>query len=159
MSKYVFAPAGPKELNNNCMRLAIEFIGSQQKGGGSAWSKGKRYLRNNLQCSGTAIKRACVVKDKYINHDFQKYDTRVYYYQIENCARIVEYTLDYIVQSQNKTGLPQALRDSDFHKLLEESYGHRISQIEWVRDVDYKDQRDNACIVCEQLNSLKKFHI
>lgn len=155
MSKYVFAPAGPNELHNNCMRLAIEFIGSQQKGFGSAWAKGKRYLRDNLQCSGTAIKRACVVKDKYFNHDFQEYGTGVYYYQIENCARIVEYTLNYIVRSQNEAGLPQALCNSDFHKLFEKSYSHRISQIEWVRDMNYKDQRENADIVCEKLNSLR----
>lgn len=70
MSMYVFAPAGPRELRNNLLRVAIEYIGSKQKGIGSPWAKGKRYLRNQLSCSGTAIKRACAVENKILNHDF-----------------------------------------------------------------------------------------
>lgn len=50
MSMYVFAPAGPRELRNNLLRVAIEYIGSKQKGIGSPWAKGKRYLRNQLSC-------------------------------------------------------------------------------------------------------------
>lgn len=101
MSMYVFAPAGPRELRNNLLRVAIEYIGSKQKGIGSPWAKGKRYLRNQLSCSGTAIKRACAVENKILNHDFQQYGTSVYYYQKRDCARIVEAVMSYIADHIN----------------------------------------------------------
>jgi len=94
---YVFAPAGSEAFHNNLLKYAVEFIGSQQKGFGSSWAKGKRYLKKEVLCSGTALKRACVIKNKYVNHDFEEYGTEVYYYQTEDCARIVKTILDYIV--------------------------------------------------------------
>lgn len=97
MSMYVFAPAGSEAFHNNLLKYAVEFIGSQQKGFGSSWAKGKRYLKKEVLCSGTALKRACVIKNKYVNHDFEEYGTEVYYYQTEDCARIVKTILDYIV--------------------------------------------------------------
>ena len=93
---YVFAPAGSEAFHNNLLKYAVEFIGSQQKGFGSSWAKGKRYLKKEVLCSGTALKRACVIKNKYVNHDFEEYGTEVYYYQTEDCARIVKTILDYI---------------------------------------------------------------
>lgn len=96
MSMYVFAPAGSEAFHNNLLKYAVEFIGSQQKGFGSSWAKGKRYLKKEVLCSGTALKRACVIKNKYVNHDFEEYGTEVYYYQTEDCARIVKTILDYI---------------------------------------------------------------
>ena len=90
MSMYVFAPAGPQNLHNEMMRIAVEYIGSQDSGFGSSWAKGKRYLKGKLGCSGTAVKRACVIKNKYINHDFEEYGAGVYYYQKDDCARIVK---------------------------------------------------------------------
>ena len=67
MSMYVFAPAGSEAFHNNLLKYAVEFIGSQQKGFGSSWAKGKRYLKKEVLCSGTALKRACVIKNKYVN--------------------------------------------------------------------------------------------
>lgn len=96
MSMYVFAPAGSEAFHNNLLKYAVEFIGSQQKGFGSSWAKGKRYLKKEVLCSGTALKRACVIKNKYVNHDFEEYGTEVYYYQTEDCARIVKTILDYM---------------------------------------------------------------
>lgn len=58
MSMYVFAPAGSEAFHNNLLKYAVEFIGSQQKGFGSSWAKGKRYLKKEVLCSGTALKRA-----------------------------------------------------------------------------------------------------
>ena len=81
MSMYIFAPAGSEAFHNNLLKYAVEFIGSQQKGFGSSWAKGKRYLKKEVLCSGTALKRDCVIKNKYVNHDFEEYGTEVYYYQ------------------------------------------------------------------------------
>ena len=97
MSMYVFAPAGPQNLHNEMMRIAVEYIGSQDSGFGSSWAKGKRYLKGKLGCSGTAVKRACVIKNKYINHDFEEYGAGVYYYQKDDCARIVKAVLEYMI--------------------------------------------------------------
>ena len=143
MSMYVFAPAGPQNLHNEMMRIAVEYIGSQDSGFGSSWAKGKRYLKGKLGCSGTAVKRACVIKNKYINHDFEEYGAGVYYYQKDDCARIVKAVCEYLVKHCN------------FADLLEKAYGHRISQAEWVRDMNYKKQGDAAEKVCKKLNSLR----
>lgn len=155
MSLYVFAPAGSEAFHNNLLKYAVEFIGSQQKGFGSSWAKGKRYLKKEVLCSGTALKRACVIKNKYVNHDFEEYGTEVYYYQKEDCARIVKTILDYIVDHKDDAALPQAFSNKSFQELLAETYDHRISQAKWVRDMDYKKQGDAAQIVCEKLNTLR----
>lgn len=155
MSMYVFAPAGPEKLHNNLLRMAIEFIGLQEKGVGSSWSRGKRYLKDRLSCSGTAIKRACVVKNKYVNHDYKEYGAEVYYYQKNDCARIVETVLEYIVDHKDENTLPQVFSNCGFKDLLEKAYGHRISQIEWVRDMDYKKQGKAAEEVYKKLNELR----
>lgn len=155
MSMYVFAPAGSEVFHNNLLKHAVEFIGSQQKGFGSSWAKGKRYLKKKVPCSGTALKRACVIKNKYVNHDFEKYGAEVYYYQKDDCACIVKTILDYIVEHKNDDALPQVFSNNSFQELLAKTYDHRISQVEWVRDMDYKKQGDAANIVCEKLNTLR----
>lgn len=155
MSRYIFAPAGPKELHNNLLKKAVEFIGSQEKGLGSSWAKGKRYLRKKISCSGIAIKKTCVVKNKYVNHDFEEYGTEVYYYEKDDCARIVESILNYILEHKEEDILPQVFSNCDFQELLIKTYGHRISQVEWVRDMDYKGQGEEAEKVCEKLNKLR----
>lgn len=86
---YVFAPAGSEAFHNNLLKYAVEFIGSQQKGFGSSWAKGKRYLKKEVLCSGTALKRACVIKNKYVNHDFEEYDAMK-----SNFDKVFSYNLD-----------------------------------------------------------------
>lgn len=154
MSMYVFAPAGPQDFQNNLLRIAIEFIGLHEKGCGSSWAKGKRYLKGKLSCSGMAIKRACMVKNKYINHDYEEYGAGVYYYQKDDCVHIVETVINYLVEHQEDDALPQIFYNCDFQELLVKIYGHRISQVEWVRNIDYKGQSEAAEMVCESLNKL-----
>ena len=62
-----------------------------------------------------------------------------------------------LIQSNRKddAALPQAFSNKSFQELLAETYDHRISQAEWVRDMDYKKQGDAAQIVCEKLNTLR----
>ena len=92
---------------------------------------------------------------KYINHDFEEYGAGVYYYQKDDCARIVKAVLEYIVKHKDDDTLPQVFSDCNFADLLEKAYGHRISQAEWVRDMNYKKQGDAAEKVCKKLNSLR----
>lgn len=56
---------------------------------------------------------------------------------------------------KDDAALPQAFSNKSFQELFAETYDHRISQAEWVRDMDYKKQGDAAQIVCEKLNTLR----
>ncbi|MGI6064151.1 hypothetical protein [Blautia sp.] len=154
MSMYVYAPAGAINLRNLLLKYGVEFIGSKQPGHGSNWAKGKRYIKEKLMCSGTAIKRACVVKNKIIHHDFEEYGVEVYYYHKDFSAQIVKVILEYIVMNINDPELPQGLNNADFHALLERTYSHRISQVKWVSIQDYKGQGEIAEHVYNELNSL-----
>ena len=42
-----------------------------------------------------------------MNHDFEKYGAGVYYYQKDDCARIVKAVLEYIVKHKDDDTLPQ----------------------------------------------------
>ncbi len=155
MSMYVFAPAGSDAFRNGLMKRAIEFIGSQESGFGSPWAKGKRYIKKEVpSSSGRAIKRSCVVVDKYFNHDFNEYGTEVYYYHKDCCDQIIATVLKYIVSNQNEGTLPQAFSNLNFEELLEKTNGHRISQLKWVENTDYKRQGEAAEKVCKKLNRL-----
>lgn len=151
MSMYIFAPAGDKQLRNTFLKIGVEYIGSKQPGFGSSLAKGKRYIKSKLSCSGIAIKRAYSVNFKVINHDYKQLGTEVYYYHKDYCAEIVELILNYIVKNIEDPTLPQVFREVDFRQLLLKVYSHRISQLNWVRNKDYKGQRECA----EQL--YKKF--
>lgn len=48
--------------------------------------------------------------------------------------------LDYIVDHKDDAALPQAFSNKSFQELFAETYDHRISQAEWVRDMDYKNK-------------------
>lgn len=101
------------------------------------------------------MKRACVIKNKYMNHDFEEYGAGVYYYQKNDCAQIVKTVLEYIVEHKDDDALPQAFKNCNFKDLLEKAYGHRISQVEWVWNVNYKNQGDVAEEVYKKLNRLR----
>ncbi len=155
MSMYVFAPAGSDAFRNGLMKLAIEFIGSQESGFGSPWAKGKRYIKREVpSCSGRALKRACVVVDKYFNHDFNEYGTEVYYCHKECYDKIIATVLRYIVSNQDKDALPQTFSNLSFNELLEKTNGHRISQLKWVENTDYKGQGEAAEKISQKLNRL-----
>lgn len=152
---YIYAPAGPVQLRNSLLRSGVEFIGSQQSGFGSSWAKGKRYIKNKLCCSGTAIKRTCVVKNKVIGHDYEQYGTEIYYYHKDCCADIVKLVLDYLLANINNPLLPQVFGNFDYKQLLSIVYAHRISQLMWVITTNYKDQGECAAQVYRKFQKLK----
>lgn len=154
MSMYIFAPAGPIKLQNSLLKSGVEFIGSQQSGFGSSWAKGKRYIKSKLFCSGTAIKRACDVKDKIYKHDYEQYGTKVYYYHKDYCADIVKLVLDYLIAHINNPTLPQVFSNLDYEQLLSIVYSHRISQIRWVISNNYKAQGECAMQLYKKFNDL-----
>lgn len=154
MAAYIFAPAGPIQLRNSLLKAGVEFIGSQQPGFGSSWAKGKRYIKDKLLCSGTAVKRACVVKNKFIKNEFEKYGVEVYYYHKDYAVDIVKLVLDYLIAHINDASLPQAFSSSDFAQLLKIVYSHRISQLEWVSTCDYRGQGECATQLYQQFKNL-----
>lgn len=149
MSNYVFAPAGPAILDSDesgMLIKCVEYIGSTQPGCGSKFSKGKRYLKYRLGCSGNAIKRALRKKAKVFGHDFQEYGIDVYYYHIDFCAKIVQEIISYI-----NTYSTDEVKKSIFggripsgHEYCDSLYRHRISQLRWVEAENYKNQRARA---------------
>jgi hypothetical protein len=158
MAMYIFAPAGPYKLRSSLLRVGVEFIGSQQPGFGSPWAKGKRYIKDQLLCSGTAIKRACVTTNKFINHDFEQYGTEVYYYHKDYCVDIVTFVLDYLVAHMNDPSLPHVFNHSSYAQLLSLVYSHRISQIKWVTQNNYRNQGEGAMHLDEKFTALAREH-
>lgn len=155
MSNYVFAPAGPTTLESGMLIKCVEYIGSTQTGFGSNFSKGKRYLKYRLNCSGTAIKRALQRKPKIFGHDFQDYGIDVYYYHIDFCAKIVQEIISYVKVNSNddvKISIFGSVpRENMYCNLL---YGHRISQLHWVEVENYKAQRARAQDLIDSFNAI-----
>ena len=89
MSKYIFAPANEHQETVLVLKNCIEFIGSYQKGSGSCYARGKRFLRNKVDCSGTSIKFLFKTFPKVINHDFDNYGLFVYRFDKKKCKSIL----------------------------------------------------------------------
>lgn len=155
MGQYIFAPAGPKDLQSNMLVKCIEYIGSTQAGHGSNRAKGRRYLKYKLSCSGTAINRAMKIGIKANGHDFATYGVFVYFFHKECCADIVEEVIEFIISHSNdndKKALLGCIPDvGDYLKLL---YGYRLSQLKWVAKQDYRDQGDAAEKLYNKFNEI-----
>lgn len=155
MSNYVFAPAGPIALESGMLTKCVEYIGSTQTGCGSNFSKGKRYLKYKLGCSGKSIKRTLRRKPKIFGHDFQNYGIDVYYYHIDFCVKIVQEIIYYIKVNSNddvKTLIFGSVPPEHMYRDL--LYGHRISQLHWVDVVNYKAQRAQAQNLINNFNTI-----
>lgn len=48
----------------------------------------------------------------------------------------------------------QAFSNLSFNELLEKTNGHRISQLKWIENTDYKGQGEEAEKICKKLNGL-----
>lgn len=155
-SMYVFAPAGPAELRSSRLKIGIEYIGSRVKGIGSPFAKGKRYIKDVVGCSGKAIKRACNEYIKLQNHDYYEHGLDVYYYHKEMAALVVDFVISYICKNRSDPALPQVFSGLDYNQLLELMYGHRITQLKWVCNNNYKKQREDAQKIYIDFSSLKK---
>ena len=145
MGRYVFSPAGAQSLQSNTLQRCIEYIGSKQKGSGSNQAKGKRYLKDKLNCSGTAIKRTMQKRYKVIGNEFQVYGLEVYYYHKDYCVDILKETIEFLRKDTDEESKIQLLgfipADDQYLDLL---YAHRIQQLQWVRNEDYKGQGESA---------------
>ena len=146
MGYYIFAPAGPVKLQSNLLQKCVEYIGATQTGHGSNLSKGKRYLKYKINCSGTAIKRTIQTRPKVIGNDYQMYGIDVYYYHTEVCVDIVQEIIQYIKIHSNDTVKKKIFTHipNDDERYIDLLYAHRISQLYWVSDEDYKGQGKKA---------------
>ncbi len=154
MTQYVFAPAGAKACRNNWFRIGIEYIGSKQGGVGSAYSKGKRYIRAKLNCSGRAISRSCSVCDKYFNHLYQQYGPDVYFFHKEWCSQIVDLVISYLSDHQNDPSLPQIFVQKNYRDIFNDTYLSRYNQLHWVENTNYRDQGEDAEKIYKALTQL-----
>lgn len=158
MAQYVFAPAGLEKRRNSLFRVAVEYIGSKQKGPGSDFSKGKRFIKSALNCSGRSISLACSIKDKYFNHEYKQYGTEVYYYHKEWCHQIVNFVISYLIENKNDPKLPQAFAQRDFKTVFDDTYSSRYSQLRWVKTNNYRNQQDDAGNILYKLDDVLKRH-
>ena len=154
MSQYVFSPAGSTARRNALFKNGIEYIGSKQKGSGSNFSKGKRYLKSVLHCSSRSISLSCSVKDKIYNHNYLQYGPEVYYYHKEWCAKILKIVISYLIDNQNDPFLPQVFANSDYLMIFNKIYSARNSQLHWVATTNYKNQGTDAQSIYNEINKM-----
>ena len=151
MGVYVFAPAGPEGLQNNVLEKCVEYIGSQQAGGGSNIAKGRRYLKHKLSCSSRAIKRTISKRYKVLkNGGFREFGIAVYFFHSEFCVKIIEETIKYV-----DNNAAAEFKERIFGHLpngaeyLDLTYAYRLSQLEWVSNEDYQGQGN----IAEKINN------
>lgn len=65
---------------------------------------------------------------------------------------VIQYLCDHI----NDDSLPQVFSEKDYNTLLDLVYSHRLSQLEWVRNENYKNQHDDAERIYNDLITLRK---
>lgn len=99
MARYIYAPAQTCNWYGSKIYRCVEYIGSQQKGRGNDVSKGRRYLKNKLKCSGNAIRRAMRTEERTYNHDYQTYGLDVYYYHKDYSDLILGEIIQFIRQN------------------------------------------------------------
>ena len=146
---YIYSPAGTPNLLNitpSVLERCVIYIGSTEKGIGigSNFARGMRYLRNKLRCSGKAIKRTCKKTWKIKYGDRKEYGSYVYYYHLIFCDKIVQAIIDELKplsDIKKKELLGFIPRDGEY---LNAVYEHRLSQLRWVDNQDYKEQGEYA---------------
>ena len=155
MGYYIYAPVGAFREKTNVLVKCVEFIGSRQDGIGSDYAKGKRYLKRKIpNCSSRAIRRTVKICEKVYNHDYEKYGLDVYYFHKELCARIVEEILDYMIRQDTQTKINIFGRDINKSETINIMCDHRIDQLEWVANTDYKEQGEAAGNISYDLKNL-----
>lgn len=155
MGKYVFAPSGNSSETIRVLKQCIEYIGNKQQGSGSAYSRGKRYLRQQLRCSGASIKNLFKTSIKISNHDFEKYGLYVFRYDKKQCSKILIEIISYIELNANPTEKDRLLGAQNSNKLyLDLIFSSQKSKLDWVRNHNYKCQREDAKLIINELDSI-----
>lgn len=158
MGVYIFSPAGPNALQNTTLIKCVEYIGKLQAGRGSNRAKGIRYLKDELNCSGTAIKRTIMKKIKIIGNDeFEKYGLAVYYFHSKFSALIVEKIIGFVYANGNeeikKLLFGYIPEGKEYLDLL---YDDRLSHLHWVITENYCDQGEEATKINGDFEKLRK---
>ncbi len=154
---YVFAPTdNGKKVEEVNFKNIIEYIGSQQSGCRSNRAKGIRYIKNEIGCSGTAVKRLYKSIYKIFNHDMTTYGLNVYKYE-KHCCGIISVMLEYIEKYSNDertdvhiTNIPSS--KSEYFNWI---FSNQYKALKWVFDTKYKNQQKQAEDILHRLNNLR----
>lgn len=153
--EYVFAPTnnGEKRLERN-FESVIKYIGSKQSGLGSNLAKGKRFIKNEIDCTGAAIKHLYKSVPK-LRDDSYMYGLYVYKYN-DKCCAIVSLLMEYIekyIQDRNPrevlVNIPNT-KDKYFDWLFLNQYG----SLYWASN-HYKKQHKKATDILQRLDDLR----
>ncbi len=155
MSKYIFAPANEHQETVLVLKNCIEFIGSYQKGSGSCYARGKRFLRNKVDCSGTSIKFLFKTFPKVINHDFDNYGLFVYRFDKKKCKSIlltIIKCIDEIATEEEKRNLFNPI--SSPLPYIDALFFKQKNRLIWVKNHNYKNQQDVASHLIQELKTI-----
>lgn len=156
MARYIYAPAQTRNWYGSKIYRCVEFIGSQQKGRGNDVSKGRRYLKNKLKCSGNAIRRAMRIEERTYRHDYKIYGLDVYYYHKDYSDLIIEEIINFVRQNASDSKKEEIFEiiptDDQYLSLI---YWHQLDCLEWVADFDYKHQGKDARILHNRFSDIK----
>lgn len=155
MARYIYAPAQTSNWYGSKIYRSVEFIGSQQKGRGNSISKGRRYLKKKLGCSGNAIRRAMRTEERIYKHDYTQFGLDVYYYHKDYSDKIIREIIQFVLQNASdnikKKIFDTIPTDEQYLPLI---YWHQLDCLEWVADSDYKRQGEEARILHNRFNNI-----
>lgn len=155
MSKYIFAPAGHTSETIAILKKCIEYIGWKQKGTGSNYAKGKRFLKKEIGCSGSSIKHLFKSSTKLSNHDFEKLGLYVYRYDKYKCKDTLIEIITYIENNANETEKNRLFSEIQRPTIyLDALFAKQIDKLKWVNNHNYKDQRKSASILIQELSKI-----
>lgn len=154
-SKYLFTPSGETQETVEILKKSIEFIGSKQAGIGSNYAKGKRYLKKEFGCSGTAIKYLFKTFPKRWNHKYETLGIYVYRFDKNKCVDILLGIINFFETNANDTEI-----DRFFYQIvrpiayLDVLFSTQEDKIEWVYNHNYQDQREDADKILQGLKTI-----
>lgn len=153
---YVFAPtANGEKRDEKNFRKIVEYIGSKQAGIGSNTAKGLRYIKNELGCSGAAIKFLYKSSKKILNHNIEQYGTNVYRYN-EFCCGIIGILIEHIPQYiEDNSDKIELNKNSKIFNKFDWLFFNQYVAIKWVENENYQQQREKASEIISRLECFK----
>lgn len=154
---YVFAPTDSgKKVEEVNFKNVIEYIGSKQPGSGSNRAKAIRYIKNEIGCSGTAVKRLYKSTFKIFNHDITTYGLNIYKYE-KHCSGIISIMLEYIEKylEDERTNIHIPNIPSSKSEYFNWIFSNQYKALKWVFDTKYKNQQRQTEKILQNLNNLR----
>lgn len=126
-----------QELRACPIRACIEFIGGKQEGFGSRLARGKRYLRQNCNCSGAEVKMTYLVYYKRNSEFAEFYGLNVVKYSEEATAKILKAIAKFLKDNASEEDLNRLfglIHHAQGKKYVDELYTIQRGCLQWLKD-------------------------